>query len=81
MTFFVVSDPERMRTTKPLFVRPLTDAERAALEESVRSPDAVVVRRAQIVRARAAGERSGQVAPRIGVTPQTVRAFNAPGVV
>jgi transposase len=84
MTFFAVSDTERMRTTKPLFVRPVTDAERAALEESVRSPDAVVVRRAQIVRASAAGERSGQIAPRIGVTAQTVRdvirAFNAHGL-
>lgn len=84
MTLFVVSDTERMRTTKPLFVRPLTDAERQALEESVRSPDAFIVRRAQIVRASAAGERSGQIAPRVGFTPQAVRAviraFNARGL-
>jgi transposase len=84
MRYFVVSDTERMRTTKPLFVRPLTDAERAALAESVRSSDAVVVRRAQIVRASAAGERSGQIAPQVGFTPQAVRdvirAFNARGL-
>jgi len=79
-----MSDTERMRTTKPLFVRPLTDAERVALEESLRSPDAFVLRRAQIVLASAAGERTGQVAPRVGFTPQAVRnvirAFNARGL-
>ncbi len=84
MTFFVVSDTERMRTTKPLFAQPLTDAERQALENSLRSPDAFVGRRAQIVRASAAGERSGQIAPRVGFTPQAVRevirAFNARGL-
>jgi transposase len=73
-----------MRTTKPLFVRPLTDAQRSALEESLRSADAFVLRRAQIVLASAAGERTGQVAPRVGFTPQAVRdvirAFNARGL-
>jgi transposase len=84
MTFFGVSDTERMKTTKPLFVRPLTDAERQTMEDSVRSPDAFVLRRAQIVLASAAGERSGQIAPRVGFTPQAVRAvmraFNARGL-
>jgi hypothetical protein len=65
-----------MRTTKPLFVRPLTDAERETLEDSLRSPDAFVLRRAQIVLASAAGERSGQIAPRVGFTPQAVRAVS-----
>jgi DDE superfamily endonuclease/Winged helix-turn helix len=73
-----------MRTTKPLFVRALTDGERQALEESLRSPDAFVLRRAQIVLASAAGERTGQIAPRVGFTPQAVRgvirAFNARGL-
>ncbi len=84
MTLFVVSDTERMRTTKPLFVRPLTDAERRTLEKSVRAPDAFVLRRAQIVLASAVGERTGQIAPRVGFTPQAVRdvirAFNARGL-
>jgi transposase len=73
-----------MKTTKPLFVRPLMDSERQTLEGSLRSPDAFVLRRAQIVLASAAGERSGQIAPRVGFTPQAVRdvirAFNARGL-
>jgi transposase len=73
-----------MRTTKPLFVRPLTDAERETLEANLRSPDAFVLRRAQIVLASAGGERSGQIAPRVGFTPQAVRdvirAFNRRGL-
>src|SRR5919202_1258754 len=73
-----------MHTTRPLFVRPLTDAERRVLEDSLRSPEAFVLRRAQIVLASAAGERSGQIAPRVGFTPQAVRdvnrAFNARGL-
>jgi len=83
-TLFVVSDTERMRTTKPLFVRALTEAERRTLKESVRSPDAFVLRRAQIVLASAGGERTGQIAPRVGFTPQAVRdvirTFNARGL-
>ena len=83
-TIFAVSDTERMKTTKPLFVRPLMDSERQTLEGSLRSPDAFVLRRAQIVLASAAGERSGQIAPRVGFTPQAVRdvirAFNARGL-
>src|ERR671937_1967416 len=73
-----------MKTTKPLFVRSLMDSERQTLEGSWRSPDAFVLRRAQIVLASAAGERSGQIAPRVGFTPQAVRdvirAFNARGL-
>ena len=73
-----------MNTTKPLFVRPLRDSERQTLEGSLRSADAFVLRRAQIVLASAAGERSGQIAPRVGFTPQAVRdvirAFNARGL-
>jgi hypothetical protein len=73
-----------MTTTKPLFVRPLTESERQTLEDSWRAPDAFVLRRAQIILASAAGERSGQIAPRVGFTPQAVRdvirAFNARGL-
>jgi transposase len=72
-----------MSRTRPLHVRPLTDAERQVVKDSLRAPDAFVLRRAQIVLARAAGERSGQIAPRVGFSTQGVRdvihAFNARG--
>jgi transposase len=65
-------------------VRPLTDAERQVLQDSLHASDAFVLRRAQIVLASAAGERSGQIAPRVGFTTQGVRdvihAFNARGL-
>jgi hypothetical protein len=65
-------------------VRPLTDAERQVLQDSLRSSEAFVLRRAQIVLESAAGERSGQSAPRLGFTTQGVRdvihAFNARGL-
>jgi transposase len=68
----------------PLFVRPPTDAERQALEDSLRSPDAFVLRRAQIILASAQGEQGGVIAPRVGFSGQAVRdvihAFNAQGV-
>lgn len=59
--------------THPVYVRPITDAERRALEDSVRSPDPFVLRGAQIVRASAVGERVGQIAPRVGAGGQAVR--------
>src|SRR5436309_3285020 len=70
--------------TKPLSVSPLTDAERQVLQDSLRASDAFALRRAQIVLASAAGERSGQIAPRVGFTTQGIRnvihAFNARGL-
>jgi hypothetical protein len=57
-----------MSRTRPLFGRPLTDAERQVVQDSLRWADAFVLRRAPIVLARAAGERSGQIAPRVGFT-------------
>src|ERR671936_2065006 len=62
-----------MSRTRPLSVRPLTDVERQVLQDSLRAADAFVLRRAQIVLASAAGERSGQIAPRVGFTTQGVR--------
>jgi hypothetical protein len=56
-----------------LDVRPLTDAERRSVQDSLRSPDAFVLRRAQMVLARAAGERGGQIAPRVGFSGQALR--------
>src|SRR5919199_1077382 len=73
-----------MSRTRPLSVRPLTDVERQVLQDSLRAADVFVLRRAQIVLASAAGERSGQIAPRVGFTTQGVRdvihAFNARGL-
>src|SRR4051794_3561273 len=62
-----------MSRTSPLYVRSLTDAEHQVLQDSLRASDAFVLRRAQIVLASAAGERSGQSAPRVGFTTQGVR--------
>src|SRR2546430_3620618 len=68
----------------PLFVRRPTDAERQALEDGLRSPDAFVLRRAQILLASAQGEQVGVIAPRVGFSGQAVRdvirAFNARGL-
>jgi transposase len=68
----------------PLCVRPPTDAERQVLEDGLRSPDAFVLRRAQIILASAQGEPVGVIAPRVGFSGQAVRdvirAFNAQGV-
>jgi transposase len=68
----------------PLFVRPPTDAERQALEDGLRSSDAFVLRRAQIILSSAQGDQVGAIAPRVGFSGQAVRdvihAFNAQGV-
>jgi len=57
----------------PLYVRPLTDAERARLAEGLRSPDSFVLRRCQILLASARGERAPQIATSVGCDDQTVR--------
>src|SRR2546423_14957435 len=81
---FEAWDTGSMHNTHPLYVRPVTDAERHALEDRLRSTDAFVLRRAQIVLASAAGERVGQIAPRVGFSGQAVRevihAFNRRGL-
>jgi transposase len=68
----------------PLLVRPLTDAERCAVEAGLRSSDAFTLRRCQIVRASAAGLHAPQIARTLGCNEQTVRnalhAFNATGL-
>ena len=73
---------ERMRS--PIFVRPLTDAERQALTAGLRSPDAFVLRRCQILLASARGERAPRIAEQLGCDDQTVldalHAFNARGL-
>jgi transposase len=68
----------------PKYGRPLTDAERAALEAGLRSSDAFVLRRCQILLASARGERAPQIARSLGCDPHTVHnalaAFHAQGV-
>jgi transposase len=67
----------------PLFVRPLTDEERAALRAGLRSPDAFTLRRCQVLLASADGLRPAQIAERFGCATQSVRnairAFAAAG--
>ena len=67
----------------PVYVRPVTDAERAQLVAGLRSSDAFVHRRSQILLASARGEQAPPIAHHLGCNPQTVRnaiaAFNARG--
>jgi transposase len=68
----------------PLFVRPLTGPERAALRQGLRSPDAFSLRRCQILLASDQGQRPSQIAAALGCATQTVRdalrAFAAEGL-
>ncbi len=68
----------------PLVVRPLTDAEREAVETGLRSSDAFTLRRSQILAASARGEHVPRIARSLSCNEQTVRnaihAFNAQGV-
>lgn len=68
----------------PLFVRPLTDAERQALEAGLRSSDAFVLRRGQVLLASARGETARQIGRTLGCSDQAVRtairAFTRDGV-
>jgi transposase len=68
----------------PIFVRTLTDDERLALEKGLRSKDAFVLRRCQILLGSAHGERAPRIAEHLGCDDQTVldalHAFNAVGL-
>jgi transposase len=68
----------------PIFARPLTDAERQALEAGLHSSDAFHLRRSQILLASARGDQVPQIAHALGCDQQTVRnaihAFNADGL-
>lgn len=69
---------------RPIFVRPLSDAERQQLEAGLRSSDAFVLRRCQVLLASARGELAPQIAHHLGCDDQTVRnalgAFNSVGL-
>ena len=66
-----------------IFVRELTDTERAQVEAGLRSSDAFTLRRCQVVLASARGERAPAIAHHLGCDDQTVReaiqAFNERG--
>ena len=69
---------------RPIFVRPLSDAEREALEAGLRSSDAFVLRRCQILLASSRGENAYRIARSLGCDPQTARTavkrFNEGGL-
>ena len=69
---------------RPIFIRPLTDDERQALECGLRSKDAFVMRRSQMLLASARGERAPHIAQELGCDDQTVldalHAFNERGL-
>lgn len=68
----------------PIYVRPLTDAEREAVETGLRSSDAFTLRRSQILAASARGGQVPQIARSLSCDEQTVRnaihAFHRQGV-
>ncbi len=68
----------------PLFVRPLTDRERATVTAGLRSPAAFTLRRCQILLASARQEHVPAIARALGCNTQTVRnaihAFNQSGL-
>ena len=68
----------------PLFVRPLTDEERATLRAGLRSPDAFTLRRCQILLQSADGRRPRDIAASVGCCVQSVRnairAFHGDGL-
>lgn len=71
-----------MRT--PVYVRPLSDVERQALEAGLRSSDAFALRRCQIVLSSASGKRAPDIAKEVHCDDDTVlnaiHAFNARGL-
>ena len=68
----------------PIFVRELSKKEREALEAGLRSSDAFVLRRCQILLASSKGERPPRIAEKLGCAQQTVRnaihEFNGRGL-
>jgi transposase len=68
----------------PLYIRPVTDDERAALKAGLRSSEAFTVRRCQILLASAERHKPSEIARTLHCAPQTVRnvlhAFDARGL-
>ena len=68
----------------PIFIRPFTEDEQRQIQAGLRSSDAFVLRRCQILLASARGERAPTIAQQLGCDDQTVRnvihGFNASGL-
>src|SRR5215470_19347225 len=68
---------------KPLYIRPLTEDEQHTLQEGLRSSNAFVLRRCQILLASARGQTARVIGETLGCDDQTVRnvihAFNTQG--
>ncbi len=68
----------------PIYVRQLTNEERAALVAGLHSRDAFVLRRCQILLASASGKRASQIAAELGCDTDTalnaINAFNQTGL-
>lgn len=68
----------------PVFVRAITDEERVALEAGLRSSEAFVMRRCQILLASERGQRVPQIVQTLGCDDQTalnvIHAFNKRGL-
>jgi transposase len=68
----------------PIYVRTLNDDERAALMAGLRSRDAFVMRRCQILLASSGGKRASQIAADLGCDTDTalnaINAFNRVGL-
>jgi transposase len=68
----------------PIFIRPLTQNEHSQIQAGLRSSDAFVLRRCQILLASARGERAPAIAKHLGCDDQTVRnaikGFNTAGL-
>lgn len=68
----------------PIYVRTLTDEEEAALTAGLRSRDAFVLRRCQVLLASARGKRASQIATELGCDTDTalnaINAFNRRGL-
>ena len=73
---------EDMQT--PIFIRPLTEDERSQVQAGLRSSEAFVMRRCQILLASDRGERAPAIARQLGCHRQTVlnviHGFNAHGL-
>ena len=69
---------------QPIYVRPLTDAERDAVELGLRSSNAYTLRRSQIIAASQRGDHIPRIARSLSCDEQTARnaihAFNRDGV-
>src|SRR5438874_504572 len=69
---------------KPIFIRPLTEDEREKIQAGLRSSDAFVLRRCQILLASARGQCAPAIAEQLGCNDQTVRnvihSFNSSGL-